>query len=130
MKRLLLLLLPGLLLACQSSRQPDPLPFSQMEEVMLQLHLADVYIDNNSGPLLVRQQSRYQQYLEVLQGMQVDTAHFWASYDYYLAHPVLLDSMYGRMVDRMNQMTVDEAARNVEQKRQAVSEPVSEEATE
>ena len=114
MKRALFLLLPGLLLACQSQKKPQPLPFNEMEEVMLQIHLADVYSDQNSAPLVIRQQARYEQYQEVLEGLQVDTARFWTSYDYYLAHPVLLDSMYGRLVDRFNQMTVDDASRNAQ----------------
>jgi hypothetical protein len=114
MKRLLFTLLPALLLACQSKQQPQPLPFLEMEEVLLQIHLADVYSEQNSAPLVIRQQARYEQYQEVLEGLQVDSARFWASYDYYLAHPVLLDSMYGRLVDRINQMTVDDASRNAQ----------------
>jgi len=88
----------SMLLGCQGDAPTVALSQTEMEEILGQMHIADAWVDEQGGPLYLRNRSRDDLYDEILDQWSTDRATFYQSYQYYLAHPTELDSIYARMI--------------------------------
>lgn len=88
----------GLLLSagCESdsSGKNAPLPPEQMRVVLRDLHVVNAWVSRQGGPFSRRKDMRNEMYDEVLAKHDLDRATFHAAYQFYLEHPVALDSLY------------------------------------
>lgn len=93
------------LLACQSDAAKRPaqpqLPQVRMETIMYDLHIVDAWVDRQGGPSLRRQEMRDDMYDEVLDKHDLTRRQFHQAYQYYLDHPVALDTLYSRVQRRL-----------------------------
>lgn len=84
----------ALLGACQTTEQPILLSMDAMQSLLVDIHLADAMADQNGGPLLHRKIKREDLYSNVFEKHEVEKETFWQTYEYYLKHPIMLDSIY------------------------------------
>ncbi len=89
--------------ACKEKETPPAglLPVELMQEVLVELHVADAYTERNRQSLVYRNNLREDLYREVLTHFNVSEADFRTTYNYYISHPDLMDSLYQRVIVRL-----------------------------
>jgi hypothetical protein len=97
-------LLAASLSGCGSDDQPanaPHMPAAKMKAVLRDIHLVDAWTDRQGGPYSRRKDIRDELYDEVLDQHGLDRKTFHQTYQYYLDHPVQLDSLYRQMKEGM-----------------------------
>jgi len=114
------LLLP-LLCACGNLGAPDSLLTpEEIVPILRDIHIVDAGVDKTNTPLMKRKKQRAALYDEVLVKHDINRETFYNSYQFYIEHPVLMDSIYSRVIDSLN------AVLTIEQSRQkAITPPPS-----
>ncbi len=95
-----LILVSLFLLACEEEKQVL-LPEDLMVDVLSELHIADAYTERNSNPINYRNNLREDLYLEVLEKFDLDEKTFRATYDFYTSHPYQMDTLYLKVIDKL-----------------------------
>ncbi|MEL6135217.1 MAG: DUF4296 domain-containing protein [Bacteroidota bacterium] len=81
--------------SCQNSEvEFDPLPYDVMQEILSEMHLADVVVDKRGGPLVMRRGLREDLYDQILTKYELDRQTFLLHYKYYMEHPSLMNEIY------------------------------------
>lgn len=93
------------LCACKSQAERSPLPEDTLIGILSEMHVADAFTERNKESLVYRNELRKSLYHEILTHFEVDEQTFRAAYDYYIARPDLMDSLYQKIVVKLeNQM--------------------------
>jgi len=82
---------------CQN-KEPAYLSEKKMQEILFELHLADVLAEGKGGSMGFRHAIRSEHYDEVLETFGVSRPEFYRTYVHYLNNPEVLDSIYARLV--------------------------------
>lgn len=98
---LFFLLLFGGNMGCQNNSKDKILGLSEMQEVLTEMHLLEAYSEKQAGSIFIRRDLREEMYNEVLAKRDLPLETFTQSYEYYLEHPVELDTIYARMIKRL-----------------------------
>lgn len=77
------------------------LPEDLMVDVLSELHIADAYTERNSNPINYRNNLREDLYLEILEKFNLDEKTFRHTYDFYTRHPYQMDSLYLRVIEKL-----------------------------
>ncbi|RMF31080.1 MAG: DUF4296 domain-containing protein [Bacteroidetes bacterium] len=102
MNKCLALLLPLLLcFACRQKEERFPLNDEQIVAILTDVHLAEAALANIGGPLKDSLAEIY--YGQVFEIHQIDQTRFDSLMDYLQNHPVYMDSLYQRVLKRMEQ---------------------------
>lgn len=111
MKLVIYLIVCGLLAcACSKSEESELLPIDTMVFLLQNLHVAKAKIDGDNSFVKNRVTEREILFSSVLKNAGIEQAVFANSYDYYMDHPVMLDTIYVRVIRELNeQMREDEA---------------------
>lgn len=91
------------LTACSGGKKSPVLPIDAMVEILQEFHLAKAQVDTDHGSTKYRREEIEVFYTAILQKTDVEPALFSASYDYYLDHPVMLDTIYARVIRGLNE---------------------------
>lgn len=96
---LILTLLSGLfLISCEKDPIPqDLISEEEMAEILFDFHLAGSFVDQQNEPYQTQQVMKQELIDGVLKERQLSRERFYESYTYYVAHPVMLDSIYERV---------------------------------
>ncbi|MEO0896892.1 MAG: DUF4296 domain-containing protein [Bacteroidota bacterium] len=86
----------------EESIPKDAIPFEQMEEILLEFHIAEAIAGKKGGAMIQRHIMREDLHVEVLEKFGLDKETFFRSYEYYLLSPSVLDSLYGNIVDSLD----------------------------
>ncbi len=104
----LVVLILLLFVSCNSSNttasSKDKLPKEKMVEVLLDVHLAEASftaIDRNKKDA---ESEMANEYALIFKKHDVKSEDFFSTYNYYIEHPALLDSVYGELVSRITTM--------------------------
>lgn len=93
-------------IACKEKEAPY-ISEERMLNILRELHLADVLAEAHGGGLGWRHAVRNEHYDEILDNFGLSRPEFYRSYVYYLNNPEIMDSIYVRMVqDIENRMDV------------------------
>ncbi|MEM7658589.1 MAG: DUF4296 domain-containing protein [Bacteroidota bacterium] len=95
------------LLSCAEEAQPQLISMEGMKDILIDIHLADAMADQNGGPLLHRKIKREDLYANIFEKYGVEKETFWQTYEYYLKHPVGLDSIYTHVLKDLENMEMD-----------------------
>lgn len=89
---------------CASDNEPpeDLISTTEMQNLLIELHQAEGIVEMRGGPLVKRKVLRDEMYDDVLGKYGLDRVRFFESYQYYLANPIVLDSMYSQIVDSLS----------------------------
>lgn len=81
----------------------DVFPKEKMESILYDMHLAEgvIAISPTKGDSNARRALGY--YDLIYQKHQVTKEEFKASYDFYIRHPVLMDSVYNNIIVRLSE---------------------------
>jgi hypothetical protein len=105
--RYLLLSLPFFLLACQQKDQA-PISREKMEQLVLDLHMAEVYSsvgrDSLHSVSVKKMDSLAVYYKDVLHHHNITQEQYIAIVDWYKINPEELDSVYARVIPRMSEL--------------------------
>lgn len=93
-----------LLLACEPAPPTNLIAPGVMEDILVQMHIADAYTERTRDPLAERNVARRDLYYEILDKYQLTDSAFYRSYRYYVSQPVQMDSMYQRVLLRLEGM--------------------------
>ncbi|GAB4423960.1 MAG: hypothetical protein OHK0039_40850 [Bacteroidia bacterium] len=110
----LLCCLPLLFLSACREQQPPAIDTALMRELLKDIHLADSWVDAQTGSAEERRALRDALYQEILAKKAVEPQTFFDSYAYYIDHPELLDSIYLYIIEdlvKQEQRLVDEDRR-------------------
>ncbi len=90
----------GILLSasCGGQEIANLLSHDQMVEILTEFHLADAHVSKNTSNIRYRDYERDLYYDAILNNAKIDRETFYASYDYYIDHPVELDTIYQRII--------------------------------
>lgn len=91
--------------ACVTAGKTEspPIPEEAMSEILYEVQLMGAWVDRKGGPLMRREQMRHEMTDEVLARHNMSRQEFHDAYQFYLDHPVQLDTMYQRIKRRMEQ---------------------------
>lgn len=110
----LIFLIAILGLSCQPTDKTPKVSQTEMEYILTEVHLADAVVDHLGGHLIHRNIRRDDIIDEILSTQDINREDFYDSYQYYLQHPVELDSIYTHILlqlqvlqDSMNNMEKD-----------------------
>jgi hypothetical protein len=84
---------------------PDSIiAFEQMTDIMVDVHLAESLVQESQedSVRLNRDEILAGYYGEIMRIHHVDQALFLRSYDYYVAHPLVMNRMYQIMTERLS----------------------------
>lgn len=81
----------------------DVIPQPKMQDILYDMHLAEgvIAIQPSQGDSNTRRALGY--YDLIYRKHQVSKEEFKKSYEFYIQHPVLLDSVYTRMIEKLNE---------------------------
>ena len=85
-------------LGCGDPKPNNLLPEEEMQEILSQLHMADAISDTRKKHILERKTFRNDIYDQILERYGLTRKTFYESYEYYLEHPVQMDSIYQRII--------------------------------
>lgn len=97
--------------ASMANAIPDSvLAFDSMVAVTLDIHLAEALV-NESGPDSLSKDERLKiYYAQIFSIHHISSERYKRSYDYFVAHPVLMQEMYTRVTEKLNLMEAENAA--------------------
>ncbi|MCS6819109.1 MAG: DUF4296 domain-containing protein [Chitinophagales bacterium] len=87
--------------ACRWSSEKIPehiIPYSKMQNILLDIHLADAIASREAISEDVQKRNTLSLYHSIFEKHQISSKQFQESFNYYLLHPQLLDSMYVNIV--------------------------------
>ncbi|RYD55831.1 MAG: DUF4296 domain-containing protein [Sphingobacteriales bacterium] len=106
--RNLLLALPFLLLACQQRQEESPMPKDKMEQLVVDLHMAEVYSsigrDSTYSVSAKKMDSLAVYYNDVLRHHNITQDQFNEIVNWYKVNPQELDSVYAKVIPRLTEM--------------------------
>lgn len=115
MKPVIYLIVCGLLAcACSKKGESEILPIDTMVFLLQSLHIAKAKIDGDNSFVKNRVTEREILYSSVLKNEGIDQQTFAHSYDYYMDHPVMLDTIYVRVIRELNDQMRDDESREDE----------------
>jgi len=79
-----------------------------MTPVLKEFHLADAVADKYTGKFGTRDSLRKAVHAHVLERAGINPAVFYKSYQWYVAHPVEMDSLYAEVLRQLNQQMPEE----------------------
>lgn len=88
------------LFSCEE-KEVSLLPEEIMVNVLSELHIADAYTERNANPINYRNNLREDLYLEVLDKFNLDEVTFRVTYDYYTSHPYEMDTLYLKVIEKL-----------------------------
>jgi hypothetical protein len=74
----------------------------KMQAILYDMHLAEAIANKTQAPLDSVAGKALGMYQEIYSKHQVSEEQFKTSYDFYIEHPVLLDSVYSRVIDELS----------------------------
>lgn len=80
----------------------DVLSQHKMESILFDMHLAEGVVGNNPEKLDSNARKALGYYQMIYAKHQVSEEAFKKSFDFYTAHPVLLDSVYSHVIERLS----------------------------
>lgn len=99
-------ILIGMFVGCANEKIPDDiLSRQEMGEIIQDLFVVDAVVQNGRYTLLEREKIRDQLQAGVLDKYEMSIEEFLKSYDYYIEHPALLDSVHTDIIRRLNEET-------------------------
>lgn len=105
-KYLFVLICVTLLVACaptDTNKIPDTVLSQQkMQAILLDMHLAEAVANKKQAPADSVTQVALGLYQKIYTKHQTTEEQFKNSFDFYTAHPVLLDSIYSRVIDELS----------------------------
>ncbi len=108
MKPVIYLIVCGLLAcACSKSEESELLPIDTMVFLLQNLHVAKAKIDGDNSFIKNKVTEREILYASVLKNAGIEQKAFAFSYDYYMDHPVMLDTIYARVIRELNDQMRD-----------------------
>ncbi len=99
-----------LLVACSKSKEKRPanlVGLQTMAYVLADMHIADGIVNSKPGNLDSNNQMivNYREY--IYKKYDLDHEQFKSSYDYYVHHPVELDSVYSKVIEILSRKEVE-----------------------
>ena len=85
----------------QKSEGKEKLSKQKMVEVLLDVHLAEASYNAIDRTEKNSQQELLNQYSEIFKEHKISGNDFYDTYDYYLSHPDVMDSVYSELVSRI-----------------------------
>ncbi|MEZ4774845.1 MAG: DUF4296 domain-containing protein [Bacteroidia bacterium] len=98
MKNYWLIAVMILLLGCGENKPEGIIPEEEMAAVLADIHIMEGVGDANIRQIKARKNFREDMHDEILKKHGLDRATFFKSYEYYIKNPILMDSMYYRMI--------------------------------
>ncbi|MEL6673804.1 MAG: DUF4296 domain-containing protein [Bacteroidota bacterium] len=92
--------------SCQEEERP-PADMQRMQEILRELHLADAWVELRSGSVGVRNRARAEVYDTILANFGHNRTTFYEDYQYYLQRPALLDTIYERLIQELDDKIAD-----------------------
>lgn len=87
-----------LLLGCGESKPEGIIPEEEMAAILADIHIMEGVGDANIRQIIARKNFREDMQDEILKKHGLDRETFFKSYEYYIKNPILMDSMYFRMI--------------------------------
>ncbi len=112
------------LLGCEGGEREvpeDKIRPERMEEILLDFHVAEAISGKGGGPVSRRSMLREDLQIEILERYGLDKETFFDSYQYYLEHPVLLDSIYSRLIRTLEERSDEEEAKDPPSKMDSIA---------
>jgi hypothetical protein len=92
-----------LAVACQETQAPDDLvSVERMTAVLKDFHLGDAAVAKDTLTPEQRSFRREEMQQLILEKYSLDPQTFFSSYEYYLTQPVLMDTIYTRIINQLN----------------------------
>jgi len=98
----LLIALAAAVVACSDPKPDGFLDRQHMTALFVDIHIADAAADRLAADPAKRDSVRSRLYEEVMRKNNLSRQVFYANYQYYLAHPVELDSIYSKVLESLN----------------------------
>ncbi len=99
------------LLACSSQSNKkipeDVLPEESMEKILTDMHIAEGFLTARPASIDSLKQLGVSYRDEVYRKHNTTHEQFLSSYDYYNHHPVLLDSIYSKVITKLSELEVE-----------------------
>ena len=84
----------------------------QMVDVLTDFHLAEAALSKDNLSVKDREIKRHYFQDVILEEKGVDRTLFFDSYQYYLQHPALIDTIYSHIIDELNRLVPVEQERH------------------
>ena len=92
-----------LLISCSSEDRPSwVLGHDQMVEIMKEFYLADAIVQEYKGDLETKRKYREKLHNGILELYDLKREDFFKSYQFYIDHPYLLDTITNQVVEELN----------------------------
>ncbi len=109
---------------CSSQETPQNLlNVPDMVDILTEFHLAEAAITRENMSVKDREVRRHYYQDVILKEKEVDREAFFQSYHYYLTRPELIDTIYSRMIDDLNQLVPVEQEKRFKQKEKEKTKP-------
>jgi len=113
MRKLLIILMAVLVLACSKNRVPKGiLSQKKIIPVLVDIHLVDGIYAQRYTQKITRENYENDLYLTVLKKYKIDQKAFEASILYYGKHPEKYKAVYDEVLNRLNEMEVTSRAKD------------------
>lgn len=112
-----LLLIATLWSSCKQGQEEPPIPERTMQQILLDMHIAEAY-SMGLGDSTNRFKKNYDSlavfYKSVLKHYNISFEEFNKAMEWYEERPVLIDSLYGKVLNQLNELKAREGIHDIE----------------
>jgi len=118
-----LLLCTGILLCwlftgCKQGQETPPVPQEKMEQVLLDMHLAETYSQGLGDSTKNKFEKNYDSlsgfYTSILKHYDLSFEDFNKALEWYKKRPAMADTLYGKVLNRLNELKAKENIREAD----------------
>lgn len=105
MKRLLFIIIILTLGGCGQMNDPKPadlIPQERMIQVLADIHVADALVEHKTGMQNLNLPLTSALYNQIYKNNSITAEQYKTSYNYYEAHPALMDNMYTQVITELS----------------------------
>lgn len=122
---LVLLLSLFMLPACKQDKESPPIPEEQMQEILLDMHLAETYSQGLGDSTVNRFQKNYDSlagfYTSILKHHNLSFESFNEALEWYKERPDRIDTLYARVLGRLTEIKAGSGIGDIEEEQRSPS---------
>ncbi len=98
--------------ACQQEHKPaELLSVEKMVVILKEFHVTEGSVSQMRLSSDQRTELRNQAYDKLLEKYEIGRETFYSSYEYYLTQPIIMDTIYTRIINRLNNQLPEEQSK-------------------
>ncbi len=111
--------------SCKQGQEKPPIPEAKMQEVLVDMHLAESYSQGLGDSSANRFQKNYDSlagfYTSILKHHKLSFEEFNEALEWYKERPMLIDTLYGKVLTRLTEMKARSGMKDFEEDTKAAA---------